>query len=111
MAKHEFGIMEIEPIATQQFNDYDSNKYNCISIDDDLIEPILFDLQNVGCYWHNILNQGKGLAYCGITLIPPKSIDKFIKVLVSQDNFEYNSLIDMANRAKEYNKYIIHFGI
>lgn len=111
MAKHEFGIIEKEPLNTQRFDEYEPNKYNCISIDDDFIAPLLIDLKSVDCYWHTILNTGKGLAYCGITLIPPKSIDTFIKILSYQDNSEYNDLIGLAKHAKEFNKYIIHFGI
>ena len=87
------------------------NKYNCISIDDDFIKPILVELQNVNCYWHTLENKGDGLAYCGITLIPPESMDILIKILLLQDKLEYTDLIYLANQAKEENKYIIHFGI
>lgn len=48
---------------------------------------------------------------CGITLIPPTSINMLIKILSMQDRLEYKDLISLANQAKEKNKYIIHFGI
>lgn len=111
MAKHQFGVMEKEPIDTQRFDEYEPYKYNFISIDDDYIEPILVDLKNIDCYYHTLLNKSKGLDYCGITLIPPKSLDTFIKILLCQDNSKYNDLINLAKYAKEFNKYIIHFGI
>lgn len=111
MPKHEFGIMQNKPMDKEIFNEYEPNKYNCISIDDAFIEPILIELQNVNCYWHTLENKVKGLAYCGITLIPPESMDLLKNILLHQDNIEYIDLISLVNKAKEENKYIIHFGI
>ena len=111
MPKHEFGIMKNKPIDKEIFKEYDPNKYNCISIDDDFIEPILVELQNVDCYWHTLEYKGDGLAYCGITLIPPEPMDLLKSILLQQDNTEYIDLISLVNKAKEENKYIIHFGI
>lgn len=54
MAKHEFGIMQNKPMNKEWFDEYESNKYNCIVVDDDFIEPILIGLQNVDCYWHTL---------------------------------------------------------
>ena len=101
MANHEFGIMQNQPMNKERFDEYEPNKYDCIVVDDNFIEPILIDLQKLG----------KGLAYCGITLIPPESMDILIKILLLQDKLEYTDLIYLANQAKEENKYIIHFGI
>ena len=111
MAKHEFGIMPNNPLNGERFEQYEPYKYNCISIDDDFIEPIILELENIDCYWHTLQNQGKGLAYCGITIIPPESMDTLIKILYLQNKVQYRPLISLANQAKEDNKYIIHFGI
>lgn len=111
MAKHKFGIMQNKPMNKDRFDEYEPNKYNCIEVDDDLIEPILIDLQSIDCYWHTVEVAGKGIVYCGITLIPPESMDILIKILSIQNNLEYTDLIFLANQAKEENKYIIHFGI
>lgn len=111
MPKHEFGVMQETPTYKERFDTYEPQKYNCIEVDDDIIEPILLDFKGVDCYWHTLQNPAKGLAYCGITLIPPKSIDSFINVLYSQSKEEYISLMSLANQAKNHNKYIIHFGI
>ena len=93
------------------FDTYEPNKYNCIEIDDDFIEPILIELQSIDCYYNTICNKGNGLAYYGITLIPPESIDLLKSILLQQDNTEYIDLISLVNKALEENKYIIHFGI
>ena len=82
MANHEFGIMQNQPMNKERFDEYEPNKYDCIVVDDNFIEPILTDLQKVDCYWHTLQISGKGLAYYGITLIPPESMDILIKVLL-----------------------------
>lgn len=111
MSKHEFGIMQINPTDKEVFNEYEPSKYNCIIVEDDFIEPILIELQNVDTYWHTIQNKKNGLAYSGITLIPPSSIDMLINILSLKNIVEYDSLIYLLSQAKKYNKYIIHFGI
>ncbi|HWL26835.1 MAG TPA: hypothetical protein VNR38_24315 [Ureibacillus sp.] len=111
MAKHEFGIMQNEPLSNESYDTYEPQKYNCIMVDDDFIEPIMMDLQGIDCYWHNLRVEEKGLAYCGITLIPPKSMEALISILSSQNKQEYNSLIELVIQAKENEKFIIHFGI
>ena len=111
MLLHEFGIMQIEPKKNQRFDEYEPNKYECISINDTYIQPILKDLSTLDCYWHKLNIQGKGLAYYGITLIPPKSMDRFIKILSQNNSVEYYQLIDLLKLAIQLDKYIIHFGI
>ncbi|MGL5713780.1 MAG: hypothetical protein ACRCX2_12225, partial [Paraclostridium sp.] len=80
-------------------------------VDDDFIEPILMELESIEFYWHSLDIKGKGLAYCGITLIPPESIASMIKILLMQDRLEYNELISLLNKAEQEGKYVIHFGI
>lgn len=111
MEKHEFGIMKKKPEVNEYYETYEPEKYNCIAIDDDFIEPIMVDLQRVDCYWHTIQRKEKGLAYHGITLIPPKSLEIFIGTLLFQNKDVYASLIDLAKEAKGNGKYIIHYGL
>ena len=102
MAKHEFAIMKNEPMSEDRFDEYEPNKYNnCICVDDDFIEPILTDLQSIDCYWHTLQVAGKGIAYCGITLIPPQSMDKLTNILLLQNKIEYIDLISLINIAKK----------
>lgn len=111
MAKHEFGFMQTHPMNDEKFNTYEPEKYNCIAIHDDFIEPILTDLLSVDCYWHSLQTAEKGLAYCGITLIPPESLEVFIKILSFQNKDEYHTLLSLSKRAQANHQYIIHFGI
>ncbi|OLS03283.1 hypothetical protein [Tissierella creatinophila] len=103
--------MQKNPKSEERFDSYEPQKYDCIQIDDDLIELIMMELQSVDCYWHTLQRMEKGLAYCGITLIPPKSMNAFIKVLSSHNSNAYIPLISLANQAEENGKYIIHYGI
>ena len=65
MAMHEFGIMKELPQAGCRYDEYIPEKYDCISIDDDIVEVFAKGLLDVDMHWHTIDVTGKGLAYCG----------------------------------------------
>jgi len=112
MAKHEFGIMQ--EVSSSRYDSYEPNRYNCISINDDFIEPLCEELSNIDMFAHSIEVKYKGLAYCGITLIPPTSLKGFKKVIennLNEENSELQLLIDLIDKAILEDKYIIHFGI
>lgn len=109
MAKHEFGIMDVTPLYGERYDTYEPDKYNCISVHDDYIENILIELSGIDFYWHTLDVPGKGLAYCGITLIPPKSFKQFIDVI--NNKLEFMELRELLIQAQSENKYVIHFGI
>ena len=111
MLKHEFGNMQKNPPKKKRFDSYTPDKYKCISIDDIYIEPIFIGLQKIDCYWHTLQRPEKGLAYYGITLIPPQSMSGLIEILVGENKEEYAPLISLALKAQADEKYIIHFGI
>jgi hypothetical protein len=50
-----------------------------------------------------------GLAYWGVTIIPPNSLREFIFVLDEKSQFD--ELIELLQKALKENKYIIHYGI
>ncbi len=108
MPKHEFGIMQQPPILNKRYDDYNPEKYNCIIVDDDLIGSVA-SIFNEQCYWHTLVRPEKGLAYYGVTLIPPKSAGKFAELLE-----KYPSLSELKSLllcAENQNKFVIHFGI
>ena len=109
MAKHEFGIMEKAPISGIRYDEYESKKYNCITIDDDYIEGIQEQLLVFDSFCHTIDIPMKGLNYIGITLIPPKSLEEFLTVI--GDVSEYAELRKLLIDAKNRNKYVIHYGL
>ena len=109
LAKHEFGIMNLSPELNQRYDSYEPEKYNCISVPDDCIEPLLEKLKHIEFYWHTLERPGKGLAYSGITLIPPSSMRSFIELLEGACGTE--ELRSLLLKAKEEGKFVIHFGI
>ena len=109
MAKHEFGIMQTAPQKGKRYDAYDPQKYNCIPVDDDCLEDIVTDFDDIDFYWHSLDVPGKGIAYCGITLIPPASMQAFISAI---DNFpELSELKALMQKAYIENKWMIHFGL
>jgi hypothetical protein len=109
MAKHEFGIMNTPPKLNERYDSYDPEKYNCISVPDDCIEPLLDKLTQMESYWHTLEQPAKGLAYYGITLIPPSSMRLFTELLERASGTD--ELRDLLLRAQEEEKFVIHFGI
>ena len=81
LAKHEFGIMQNEPIAGVRYDKSEPQRYKCISVNDDYLENIVASFEEIDFYWHSLDVPGKGIAYCGITLIPPTSIPAFMYVI------------------------------
>lgn len=109
MAKHEFGIMNVKPKPNKRYDSYEPEKYDCISVHDDYIEPLLEKLAVLECFWHTLDRPEKNLAYCGVTLIPPSSFNEFIEILDGTIGTE--ELRRLILRAKQEEKFIIHFGI
>ncbi len=109
MAKHEFGIMETAPKSGERYDEYEPQKYHCITVDDDYIEDILERFNDIDFYWHSLDVPGKGLAYCGITLIPPSSDKAFVAAI--EDIPELSGLKALLQKAMDENKFVIHFGI
>ena len=81
MARHEFGIMEDAPQQGQRYDASEPWAYACISVDDDFLEGIVERFGQIEFYWHTLDVKARGIAYCGITLIPPDSIRVFLDVI------------------------------
>lgn len=109
MAKHEFGIMQTAPEQGRRYDDYEPQKYDCISVDDDYVEIIDARVSRTDFYWHTLDVPAKRLAYTGITLIPPTSIQSFSDVFA--DIPELSQLRQLCKKALENDKWIIHFGL
>lgn len=109
MAKHEFGMMQNAPEQGKRYDEYEPQKYNCISVDDDYVEDIDANLNNIDFFWHTLEWSAKGIAYTGITLIPPTSMQAFIDVI--KDVIELSELKELLGKALAEDKWIIHFGL
>ena len=109
MAIHEFGIMQNAPKQGKRYDEYEPQKYNCISVNDDYLEDVVANFCNIDFYWYTLEVKKGGLAYCGITLIPPCSIQSFIDVI--KDVSVLSELKELSKKALKENKWIIHFGL
>ena len=111
---------EIEKFEEDKwYSDYEPKKYNCISVSDDLIEGIvkehLEELGKLKTYFQMKKHPGLGLDYCGITIIPPRSLKEFKKIIARANkqfkSSELENLINKINIAIRDNKHLIHYGI
>ena len=109
MAKHEFGIMMDAPQQGKRYDEYEPWKYDCISVDDDYVEGIAEKLGFIDFYWHTLSIKEKGLAYCGVSLVPPSSLKAFIDVI--DDIPKLYGLKGLLEKALGQNKWVIHYGL
>lgn len=115
---HEFGIVDC--ILEYKENEYEPEKYNCITIDGEFIDEIYHKgfgnkMKHLDTFAHNINRPFKDLAYYGTTLIPPSSLHQFLSIL-TEENMIYNSdklekLIDIILTSIKEDKWLIHYGV
>ncbi|WP_425448337.1 hypothetical protein [Dethiothermospora halolimnae] len=115
---HKFGI--IDCLKDYDEDEYNPDKYNCISIDDDFLSEIYHNglgnkIKHLKTFAHNPNRPFKDLAYCGITLIPSKSLKYFLDI-ITEANLKYKSkelekLIEKISIAIKEDKWMIHYGI
>ena len=97
------------------FGEYEPEKYQCISVDDDIILDLCDALSIMKTYFRSLTIPDCGLAYHGHTIIPPESLPTFLDLVLSADGLkQYDDLHDLMGKiiqAKNENKYMIHYGI
>ena len=109
MAKHEFGMMGRAPILGERYDRYEPEKYVLTAIEDAALEPLMPRLDEIVFFWHSLDVPGKGLAYCGITLIPPGSMGAVIEIIEGYPGLD--SLKHLLLEAQAKNKFVIHYGL
>ena len=104
---HEFGIMSTDPKPSKRYDEYEPQKYSCITVPDEIVENFGdVVLRDMPCCWHTLNKPGKGLAYCGITLIPPESLPIMLRAAG-----ESEPLQNLLKKAIAENRFVIHFGL
>lgn len=75
----------------------------------------LEELGKLKTYFQMKKHPGLGLDYCGITIIPPRSLKEFKKIIARANkqfkSSELENLINKINIAIRDNKHLIHYGI
>ncbi|MEH7526440.1 short-chain dehydrogenase, partial [Bacillus sp. JJ1503] len=84
---HEFGIL-YDFDKQKNYIEYEPHKYNSISVDDDIINSLNENLSIMKTYFHSFNRQELGLAYFGITIIPPESLSLFYDVVISSEYYK-----------------------
>lgn len=112
---HEFGIINNFD-RRKSYNDYTPEKYHCVSVHDDVISRMSKQFANMKTYFHSFNRPEFGLAYWGITIIPPESLSLFLDVVLSTSSLyknsnELNELASKISQAIKTRKFMIHFGI
>lgn len=108
MAKHYFGIIDTPPTPNQRFIEFEPEKYHCISIDDDYIEPLIHKFK-APCFWCSMQWQGQGLDYAGINIIPPESAQILADLIKNKKHFD--ALHFLLCKAINEGKFVIHYGL
>jgi hypothetical protein len=114
MPVHHFGIIDHIENENDRFG-YDPLKYKCISVDDEMILRLIEPLFIMKTYYHSLKCPEFGLAYWGITIIPPESLSQFYEVVISSSSYrrseELNDLAIKIREALEQKKHMIHYGV
>lgn len=110
---HEFMIYKKKPNYFTSFDRIYLKKKIIVKINDEIINNISFS--NVETYFHQYRKKYKktDLNLLGITIIPPESLEQFLKIIKSHNkgNKVMNELIKLTEEAIENNWYIIHYGV
>ena len=109
MAKHDFGILSRVPLPGERYDCYEPEKYACISVEDTMIDRLWDRLERIPCFWHTVDAPGLGLAGCGVTLIPPRSLPALLAAVGEDPALAaWAALLENARAQK---KWVIHFGL
>lgn len=111
----EFGIINKFEKDKDYSSEYEPKKYNCIFIDDDILNDWWDKLILIKTYYHSYSRPNFALARWGVTLIPPESLESFCDIILndrrSESSKELIDLLMLLRKAISENKYIIHYGI
>ncbi len=108
MLTHEFGIIE-ELDERERYNEYNPEKYGCVEVEDEVVSGWMDALSMMKTYFHGVHRPEMGLAYSGITLIPPESLELLEDVAVTSGG--PTELIEKIRLTLVEGKYMIHFGV
>ena len=112
MCAHDFGILPQVDSQRDYGDRYEPQRYECIKVEDDLLLEVAERLQEkLETYWHTMSRPAHGLAWYGVTLIPPRSLLPMVRILKENGNPEFYPLTQLLERAAAEGKTVIHYGI
>ncbi len=111
MAHYDLGIMDTAPVPGRWYDDYKPEQYRCISIEDDLLEPVFWRMPELPCFWCTLSQPGKGIDWTGVNLIPPSSLPEFLHALRQFGDPELILAADLVQESIEQETFMILFGL
>lgn len=110
----QFGIID-DFKKDKDYSSYEPEKYNCVAIDDDILNDWWDQLTLIKTYFHCYSRPSFALARWGVTLIPPESLEDFYNIVSkdtkSKSSAESIDLMILLRKAISENKYVIHYGV
>jgi len=111
----EFGIIDNFDAQKDYSASYEPEKYHCVAICEYALNDWWDSLSEMKTYFNSFSRPEKNLARCGVTLIPPDSLELLIAVIDGNTKEEFRSdgleIIDILKKAKSENKFVIHYGV
>lgn len=111
---HQFGIIT-NLDKNKDYGYYHPEEYHCVVIHDDAMSNWGERIQTMRSYYHCFSRPATGLAWCGVTLIPPESLGLFYDIVANDTHAAFVEqvppLLGMILKAKKNNQFLIHFGI
>ena len=110
----QFGIIS-EFEKDKDYSDYKPKKYNCVAINDDILDDWWNELTLIKTYFHCYSRPNFALARWELRLFPPESLDEFYNIVSkhtkSKSSIELIDLMILLRKAISENKYVIHYGV
>ena len=110
----EFGIIDNFDKNKDYRDTYEPKKYNCVSIDDDILNDWWSELSLIKTYFYCYNRPELSLSRWGVTLIPPESLEAFFNIVHNDRRFkssqEVIDLMIVLRTAITEGKYVIHYG-
>lgn len=111
----EFGIINEFDKGKDYSEVYEPQKYNCVAIDDDILNDWWNKLTSIKTYFHCYSRPNFALDRWGVTLIPPESLEDFYNIVStdkrSKSSKELINLMQLIRKTISDNKYVIHYGV
>ncbi|WP_258881223.1 hypothetical protein [Clostridium tagluense] len=110
----EFGIID-EFEKDKDYSSYEPKKYNCVAINDDILNDWWDELILIKTYHGYYSRPDFALDRWGVTLIPPESLEAFFNIVSkdkkSKSSIQLIDLLILIRKAISENKYVIHYGV
>lgn len=102
----------------QTYKEY-IRRHHCLAVPDEIINDWWDGLLEMKSYVRSFDRPETAVDRWGVTLIPPESIDVFIKIIITRTSAEWIkkcgeilfALLSLLEKAKEENKFVIHYGV